>query len=57
MIMDKEQAFEILEKGLNIASTKGAFLLRDATVIQQALDVLKDILNLRPELEKKESDK
>jgi len=39
--MNKEQAFEILEKGLNIANTKGAFLLRDATVIQQALDILR----------------
>tara|TARA_R110000772_G_scaffold54130_2_gene123604 strand:+ start:5748 stop:5921 length:174 start_codon:yes stop_codon:yes gene_type:complete len=39
--MNKEQAFEILEKGLNIANTKGAFLLRDATIVQQALDVIR----------------
>ena len=40
--MNKAQAFEILEKGLNIANTKGAFMLRDATVIMQALDVLRE---------------
>lgn len=39
--MNTEQAFEIIEKGLNIANTKGSFLLRDATVIQQALDTLR----------------
>tara|TARA_R110000822_G_scaffold152112_8_gene291356 strand:- start:20037 stop:20294 length:258 start_codon:yes stop_codon:yes gene_type:complete len=38
--MKINEALEILEKGLNIANTKGAFLLRDATVIQQALDTV-----------------
>jgi len=41
--MNLEQAYEIIEKGLNIANTKGVFVLRDATVVQQALDVLKGI--------------
>lgn len=52
--MNLEQAFEILEKGLNIANTKGAFLLRDATVVQQALDVVKsNLLNDKEVVEPK----
>lgn len=39
--MNTEQAFEILEKGLNIASTKGAFALKDAAILQQALEVIR----------------
>jgi hypothetical protein len=41
-IMDKGQAFDIIEKALNIANTKGAFVLRDATVIMHALDTLRE---------------
>ena len=44
--MNKEQAFSILEQALNVANQKGAFLLSDAAVIQQALAVTRNELEI-----------
>jgi hypothetical protein len=35
------QVVSVIEQALNMASTKGAFGLKDAAVISQALDLLK----------------
>ena len=39
---DIKQVVGIIEQALNIASSKGAFGLKDAAVVSQALDVLKN---------------
>lgn len=47
--MNKQQAFEILYKALNIANIKGSvFTLQDATVISKALEIVQ--LELKVEL-------
>ena len=39
--MDKEQALQVIEQALNLATQKGAFNLADASQILTALNVLK----------------
>ena len=44
--MNKEQAFSILEKALNVANQKGTFLLADSAVIVSALQVVRGELEI-----------
>jgi len=40
--MDKEQALEVIQQALNLATQKGAFNLADTSQILTALNVLKE---------------
>lgn len=44
--MNKEQAFSILEQALNVANTKGAFVLADSAIIQTALNMVRGELEI-----------
>lgn len=39
--MDKEQALQVIEEALNLATQKGAFNLNDASQVINALTILK----------------
>lgn len=39
--MDKEQALQVIEQALNVATQKGAFNLNDASQVINALVILK----------------
>lgn len=39
--MDKEQALQVIEQALNLATQKGAFNLNDASQVISALVILK----------------
>tara|TARA_R110000851_G_scaffold315229_5_gene477635 strand:+ start:20379 stop:20591 length:213 start_codon:yes stop_codon:yes gene_type:complete len=47
--MDTEQALNVLEQALNLANNKGAFNLKDATVIQQSLDIVQTLVDQQSE--------
>lgn len=38
---DMQQVVNVIEQALNMASSKGAFGLKDASVVNQALELLK----------------
>ena len=51
MNMNLEQAVNVLEQALNVASKEGVFLLQDAAVVQTAITVLKQEFDIKPKFE------
>lgn len=43
--MGKEKALQIIEEGLNIANTKGAFNIKDASILVEALRIVISAMN------------